>query len=257
MSPIAILRRLALACLGLATLACLGTPTGNDLQPDNQRGAGRRVLFVGNSLTYYNELPLVVRALSQAAGADSGMRVGMVASPDYSLEDHWANGTAAREIAAAKWDVVVLQQGPSALEESRTLLVAYARRFADVARAASAQPALYAPWPTADRGQDFARSGESYRIAADSAHALVFPVGEAWLAAWKRNPTLGLYASDGLHPSPLGTYLAALVIYGRLSGRSAIGLPRTFTLESGQRFDIAEATAATLQQAAAEVNAKP
>lgn len=256
MRSITVLRHLALACL-VVVLACSAAPTASELRIEDQRGAGPRVLFVGNSLTYVNDLPLVVRALSQAAGADSAYRVGMVAFPDYGLEEHWGDGTAAREIARAAWDVVVLQQGPSSLESSRALLVTYARRFADLARAAKARPALYAPWPTADRPQDFARSGESYRIAADSARALLFPVGEAWQAAWRRDATLALYAADGLHPSPLGTYLAALVIYGRLSGRPVVGLPRTLTLETGARLDIPAAIAATLQQAAAEVNVKP
>lgn len=251
-----LLRRCTLA-LATLVVACSATPTGADLSFDAQRGLGKRVLFVGNSLTYVNDLPLVVRALSLAVNADSAYRVGMVANPDYSLEDHWGSGAAAREIATAKWDVVVFQQGPSALEESRVLLINYARKFSDAARAAHAQPALYAPWPTVDRSQDFPRSGQSYRIAADSAHAGIFPVGEAWLAAWNRTPLLGLYSSDGLHPSVNGTYLAALVIFGRLSGRSVIGLPRMLTLETGQRFEVTEAAAATMQAAAAEINAKP
>jgi hypothetical protein len=249
-----LVRALALLVLALG-IACAAGPSGLDVAA--QRGAGRRILFVGNSLTYVNDLPLVVRALSQAAGEDSAFRVGMVAQPDFSLEDHWANGAAARELATGKWDVVVLQQGPSSLESSRALLVDYARRFATLARGANAQPTLYAPWPTADRAQDFARSAESYRIAADSAHALIFPVGEAWLAAWKRSPQLGLYAADGLHPSVYGTYLAALVIHGRLTGRSPIGLPASLVLETGQRIDVPASVASVLQAAAAEVNAKP
>jgi hypothetical protein len=249
------LRRLAPMLVALGSACGLGT-TAPTIEAQ-RTGLGRRVLFVGNSLTYVNELPLVVRALSQAVHPDSAMRVGMVANPDFSLEDHWATGGATRAIVGATWDVVVFQQGPSALESSRILLVDYARRFADVARTAKAQPALYAPWPTADRQQDFARSGESYRIAADSARALIFPVGEAWVAAWRRNPSLALYASDGLHPSVYGTYLAALVIHGRLTGRSPVGLATSFQLDNGQRIDIPAAVATVLQAAAAEVTARP
>ena len=248
------MRRLLLAAL--AAVACALGPSEPNATVA-QDGPGRRVLFVGNSLTYVNDLPLVVRALSRAAGADSAMRVGMVANPDYSLEDHWARGDAARTIAAATWDVVVLQQGPSALESSRVLLLDYTRRFATVARAAHATPALYAVWPTSDRPQDFARSAESYRLAADSVQGILFPVGEAWQAAWRRDATLPLYASDGQHPSPYGTYLAGLVIAARLTGRSPLGMPASLALDGGGRLEIPAAVASTLQAAAAEALAAP
>jgi hypothetical protein len=245
------MRRLLLAALAAAACA-LGPsePNGSTVAQD---GPGRRVLFVGNSLTYVNDLPLVVRALSRAALGDSALRVGMVAFPDYSLEDHWARGDAGRAIAGAAWDVVVLQQGPSALESSRVLLLDYVRRFAAAARAAHATPALYAVWPTSDRPQDFARSAESYRLAADSVQGLLFPVGEAWQAAWRRDASLPLYASDGLHPSAYGTYLAGLVITGRITGRSPLGMPTSVAIDGGGRLEIPAAIAATLQAAAADV----
>lgn len=238
---------LAAACLGPAPSA-----TGPTI-PASQDGAGKRVLFVGNSLTYVNTLPLAVRALSRAAGADSAMRVGMVAYPDYSLEDHWGRGDAARTIAGSTWDVVVLQQGPSSLESSRALLVDYAVRFAGLARAAKATPALYAVWPTIDRQQDFARASESYRIAADSVHGLLFPVGDAWRAAARLDPAIGLYAADGLHPSPAGTYLAALVITRRLTGRTVVGMPASLSLDGGGTLAVPASMALVLQRAAEEV----
>ena len=56
----------------------------------------------------------------------------------------------------------------------------------------------------------------SYRSAAEAAGAQLYPAGEAWHAAWDCNPRLPLYGPDGFHPSALGTYVAALVVYGRL-----------------------------------------
>ena len=42
---------------------------------------------------------------------------------------------------------------------------------------------------------------------------MLMPVGEAWRGAWRQNPDAPLYGPDGFHPTPTGTYLAALVIY--------------------------------------------
>jgi hypothetical protein len=109
----------------------------------------------------------------------------------------------------------------------------YARLFAERIRAVEAQPALYMVWPALDRFGDFDRASESYRLAADSVDGILFPAGEAWRAAWRRDASLPLYGSDQFHPSTLGTYLAALVIYARLSNRSAVGLPSELRLSNG------------------------
>ena len=210
---------------------------------------GRGVLFVGNSLTYVNDLPEMVRALALAAG--DTLRVETVANPDWSLEDHW-NGGAARSAIGRGWEVVVLQQGPSALPESRALLIDYARRFAGEIRAAGARPALYAVWPAYSRAGDFDHAGESYRLAAEAVDGMLFPAGEAWRAAWRADPDLHLYAADGLHPSLAGTYAAALVVYARLLDRSPVGAPSTLTLRTGVVVRIDPAAAAVLQRAAEE-----
>jgi hypothetical protein len=215
--------------------------------PVFEEGDGRGVLFVGNSLTYANDLPEMVRALALASGET--LRVGMVANPDWSLEDHW-NGGDARSAIRRGWDVVVLQQGPSSLPESRTLLIDYARRFAGEIRAAGARPALYAVWPSLSRFGDFDRASESYRLAAEAVDGTLLPAGEVWRAAWRADPDLQLYAADGLHPSVAGTYAAALVIYAGLLHRSPVGSPSTLTLRTGAVVRIDPAQAEVLQRAA-------
>jgi hypothetical protein len=49
----------------------------------------------------------------------------------------------------------------------------------------------------------------------------------AWLAAWRRAPRTALYGPDEFHPSLLGSTLAALVVFARLTGTppSAVPLP--------------------------------
>jgi hypothetical protein len=64
----------------------------------------------------------------------------------------------------------------------------------------------------------------SYRRAAAAARADLFPAGLAWQIAWRCKPALGLYGPDGFHPSALGTYAAALVLYGRLFKAPLVGI---------------------------------
>jgi hypothetical protein len=168
------------------------------------------VLFIGNSLTYSNDLPAMVCALARAAGRPAVCE--SVAKPDYSLEDHWNDRDARRAIARG-WDLVVLQQGPSALPESRVLLVEFTRRFDAEIRKTGARTALYMVWPSRPRRGDFAGVSQSYAAAAQAVGGLLLPVGDAWREAWSTDPSLALYGNDGLHPSSMGSALAAIVIY--------------------------------------------
>lgn len=220
-----------------------------------ERARALNVLFVGNSLTYTNDLPAMIEALAEASGV-ARPRCKAIVMGGYSLEDHWNQGAAREAIAQGGWDVVVLQQGPSASTEGRRLLLEYARRFAGEIRRAGARPALYMVWPATNRKGDFDGVVESYKQAAKETKGILFPAGEAWREAWRRNSQLALYSPDGLHPTPAGTYLAALTLYEQLYAQTPIGLPASFKLRSGIKIEIPHEQAKLLQEAAAEANRK-
>lgn len=182
-----------------------------------------RILFVGNSLTYQNDLPGMVCQLARSVGRR--LVCESVAKPDYGLEDHWNMGEARAIIAGGRWDVVVLQQGPSARPESRRVLIDYTTRFDAEIKKSGARTALYMVWPSRQRRGDAEGVSQSYQAAAKSVDALLLPVGDAWRQAWAVAPELPLYAADNFHPSGVGTYLAALVVYRHLLGEPAPATP--------------------------------
>jgi len=185
--------------------------------------APARVLFIGNSLTFSNDLPGMVAALAKAAGRE--VKCESIAVGNFGLQEHWEQGDARRKIAQGGWTFVVLQQGPSALPESQVILRDYTRRFDAEIKRAGARTVLYMVWPSKARFGDFDGVSRSYANAATDVGAVLVPAGDAWRAAWKRDPALGLYGPDDFHPSAAGTYLAALVMVNRLFEISPIGLP--------------------------------
>ncbi len=184
---------------------------------------GIRVLFVGNSLTYYNDLPGTLIDLALTTG--DTIRSAMVAYPDFALVDHLRQGAATRAIASTSWNFVVLQQGPSSVQVNRDSLIAMTRLFDASIRQAGATPALFSVWPQTANAATFPRAIESYQLAATAVGGLYLPVGAAWQAALAEDATFPLYDPDGLHPSALGTYLAALVVYERITGKDVRLLP--------------------------------
>lgn len=245
-----VLRRYGILAIAVAAAACSSSPSEPSLPP--LLGEGRRVLFIGNSLTYWNDLPLIVQALADSAGGEP-LAVMMVAFPDYNLDDHRARATAVQAIAAGGWELVVLQQGPSSLPENRAQLRASVAALDELIRDVGATTALYSVWPSDSRRGDFDAAIESYALAAQDVNGTLFPVAAAWLAAWEHDATLPLYSPDGLHPSVHGSYLAALVMYAVLYERSPVGLPARVRLGSGVEVGVTPSVAVALQEAALEV----
>jgi hypothetical protein len=184
------------------------TPTGN----------GIRVLYIGNSLTYSNDLPAIVAEIGKQEGLEITYLSMVIGG--YSLEDHWNEGSAQKGIIAGNYDFVVLQQGPSALPESQVLLLAYAEKFASVSRGTKTKTLLYMVWPSGDRSFDLDNVIYSYTQAAASTGSLLAPAGLAWKNAWQVDSSLPLYSGDNFHPSVMGSLLAALTVYGAITSKA-------------------------------------
>lgn len=237
----------ALLAFTIPGIACAGPQAPVEPLPPPGADESLRVLFIGNSLTYSNDLPGMLRELLRHEGIDAV--TAALAEPDFGLEDHWERRTTHDRIAEG-WDVVVMQQGPSATE-GRPSLIEFAERFAGPIRDAGAIPALYMVWPAEVRSFDFQGVSDSYAAAADRIDGLLFPAGEAWLDARELDEDIALYGADRFHPSVLGSYLAALVMYEQLTGADARQLATSAPGPSGVSADDLN----TLRQAAHRANA--
>ena len=213
-----------------------------------------QVLFIGNSLTYVNDLPGTLEGI--AASGNHAFHCASVTRPGFALIDHLDGGSDAVDvIRQGGWQYVILQQGPSSLPESRVILIDGTVRFDVEIRAIGGITSLYMVWPDKSRFAYFEAVRQNYKAAADTVGGLFLPSGEAWLKAWESEPSLALYGADDFHPSPLGTYLAALVMYERITGSDARELP-PIAVVAGDTLSVSEQTVRLLQSSAHVTNSR-
>jgi hypothetical protein len=243
-----LLGKALLAVAALSTGSCLGQKIAGPLP-----AGGIHVLFVGNSLTFVNDLPGTVAALGEMSG--DTIRVAASVGSNLALVDH-LNGAsdAVARIQQGGWHFVVLQQGPSTVPINRDSLILWTQWFDPFIKAVHATPALLMVWPESYRYAYFDEVRKSYQQAAQAVGGVFIPAGAGWLQAWADDETLPLYGPDGYHPSALGTYVAALVIYERVTGKDCRELPAT-AVAGGRNLGGSEAKIRKLQEAAHAANA--
>ncbi len=215
-----------------------------------------RVLFLGNSYTYVNALWDVFAEIARGEGYR--LTVDQVTAGGYRLSqmDDPADRIGAivdEKLREKAYDVVFLQ------EQSHTPLTdgeAFTRASESLCeriRAIGARPIFYQTWGRQEGSETLARFGwtssgmsralaEACRAVGERCKATVSPVGDAFLDIAQSHPEIALYDADGSHPSPAGTYLAALCHFATLYRRSPIGVTVCHGIDA--------ATAAILQEAA-------
>ena len=183
-----------------------------------------RVLFVGNSYTYFENLPQVVSVLSEQTG--TVLVTEKITIGGAKLSEHWrgARGlNTVEKIRDGNYDIVVLQEWSLGTVNERDSAVFYLGLFSKLARDNGAEPYYYLTWGREKIPQQQEVISRVYRETAALNRATVVPAGEAWAHARSLRPDLKLYDPDGTHPSDLGTYLTACVFVATITGE----LPET------------------------------
>jgi len=223
-----------LVCLGLLFVAGCGGAAGPTCGAGAGAGGCTRVLFLGNSYTYVNDLPSTFDQLAQSGGRP--VAVAMVANGGETLADHSASSDSLGKIAAGGWTYVVLQEQsetPTTPAGRDYYTYPAARTLASAVESAGATPILFMTWahrdglaslglPTYESMQQQIDAG--YLDVAQELGVPVAPVGFTWYIVRHDHPDIGLWADDGSHPSTAGTYLAACVFYASIFGQSPEGL---------------------------------
>ncbi|MBK7400997.1 MAG: hypothetical protein IPJ34_33265 [Myxococcales bacterium] len=205
---------------------------------------GLRVLFVGNSYTYTNDLPAVLRRIAATAGAPPTIETAEVLVGGATLQSHWETGEAPKRIDEKTWTHVVLQGQSLEPLFQPAVFQKFAKLFGERATAAGARPTWFVTWARAPGDASFAEtwSGATPEgmqdgltagyLAAAKVHgtSLVIEVGEAFRLVRGEKPALALHVDDRSHPTLAGTYLAACTFYLGLTGKP---VPATSEVPTG------------------------
>ena len=256
---------LALSMAAESTSSCKSPRTLSVGRDAAEGSSGLRVLFVGNSLTYQNDLPRMIAALAKSRGHD--MQYEVYAPGGYRLSQHAADAKLFEKIDRGSWDVVVLQEQSQmpAVPKDRLEREVYpfARILSQRVRAASPKAKIAFYQTMAKRNGDARffpdipemrtyegmqrRINAAYAEMAKDNRGLLVPVGLLWKEARATRAELGLYADD-THPSPVGSYLAACVFYAVLFESSPVGAAHPPSVDDATATFLQAVTSATLSK---------
>ncbi len=172
--------------------------------------------FIGNSHTYFNDLPRLVSEIFAAVGIDA--HVSMQTAGGKDLLYHCDRKDSIFNIVHGGNDYVVLQEVASGFDPEK--FAEGIGKFKENALDKSAtQPILYMIWANADNRKYQPVITESYRQVGEMLNAPVAPAGEVWSKLLRGNKALSLYREDGNHATSLGSYIAAACIFYAITGR--------------------------------------
>lgn len=232
-----IVKLLALAGLFLSlTPAACSAEQDAHLTPNIKRienAAPKRVLFVGNSYLYYNDsLHNHVERIAE--------EIGPYATDEYQYKSATIGGARlshhpvdsllepGRLGIDEPFELVILQGGSfePLEEEGRAQFRTTAIELNEKIRATGAEVALYMTHAYVEPDERYEpglinKIRPTYVSVGNELDALVIPVGLAFERAYEQRPDIVLHETfDGTHPSMLGTYLAACVVYQSIYGQS-------------------------------------
>ena len=184
-----------------------------------------KVLFVGNSFTYFWNMPQMVEAMAKDQGANLETSQSTVGGSN--LEQHWKEekGTETQKMLKNEnWDLVVLQDHSMSTIDAPERFTTYATKLINLIREKGGEPLLSMTWAYDSNPLMQETIGSSYIKLGQETGVKVVPVGSIFMKAQEARPDLKMYFDDK-HPSSDGSYLIALIYYKYLTGNSVKDIP--------------------------------
>lgn len=211
----------------------------------------QKVIFFGNSFTYYNNslhyhLERMVRATTPKKDFKSYKFKAITIAGGKLTEHKSALPSVMRE---EPWDAVILQghSREAISEEMSADFRNIAKKMVKTTQIEGGTPLLFMTWAYQHKPEMIESISQAYTELGQELGVLVAPVGLAFQNALQQHPEIKLYASDRVHPGPAGTYLAASTFYAVLYGKTPVGNPYNMWIEPKQAKQLQEIAWQTVQ----------
>lgn len=190
------------------------------------------ILFIGNSYTYYNDMPTIFKNLGQSAGytldVDSITKGSHKLSQFADPSDEYGKKVEQALTGTKKYDYVVLQeQSVRPITDDAPDFYSAVRNLAERIRKTGAEPILYSTWGRKTGHSTLNTYGwtnesmtwklaASYQKIGDELNIKVAHVGLAFYDIYTSKKGLELYDADITHPSFMGSYLSAMTLLSKI-----------------------------------------
>ena len=184
--------------------------------------ADHNVLFIGNSYTHTNDMPAMVRKIADANNVT--INTTMIAPGGAFLDEHVRNPDVVNALRSGDYDTVVFQEqsvAPSFAEFANGRTKPAASELTAIAAETGTRVIWFQTWGhlngfpgVGHDGYDTMQSAiiGTYDEISRANGGSVARVGERWRRMLNSGQNIGLYSLDGTHPSPAGSYVAAIEI---------------------------------------------
>ena len=216
-------------------------------------------LFVGNSFTYYNDMPKIAGSIAKDLGYDltcDSVTVGSHTLEQYAdINDEYGKILDDKLNSSTIYNFVILQEQSTrsyshydSFEKGVNTLVNKIH-----STQTNANVCLYETWGFEEEAsakqwtipQMEDEICKKYEVVGSKYNLTVHYVGEAFSQVYENHKNINLYAEDNKHPSYEGSYLSALVHIGTMFNCDV-----TSTTFNGE---LSEETASTLKAVASNV----
>ncbi len=196
----------------------------------------KNVLFVGNSITYYNNMPQTFKSIADEKG--NPVTISQHTPGGTGFIHHIENESLYQKIRQGVWDFVVLQAGSSesiGYSQTKEQTLVRAKKINDsIEKYNPCAKVLYyeisyGVWGnsaenlnTYNNTMDIIRTNVEFW--ADNTNAFFAPAGEAMRTAWNNDTDTLLWGSTGdIHPNAKGSYLIACTMYTSIFQQPSLG----------------------------------
>lgn len=182
-----------------------------------------KVLFIGNSHTFYNDMPQIFKNICDEKGKD--VEVAMQAFGGKTYGWHYGQMTELRfALMHGGFDYIIMQQAAHSPCPAKEETLADGGKIIELARKCGVTPIQTMPW--AEKRDPDHQKGmyDIYNTLSEIYGVKLAYAGNVFEDVFYNHPEIDMYWKDGEHASPYGSYTIAMSVYAAIFGESVKGL---------------------------------